>query len=155
MATSKANAITDLVNIELYQEQEEAMRHRQVLRRQPSVLDVTADNSGEEFDWRSVDNVTETDEMDVDSDCSDSTLSGNEPATTVKQTKAQKPKRELLTQVAQQKNVVVIGGLTDGHASSVRPKFGKQKLVRTVTKIVGVVSDDSETDTQAIKMKPG
>lgn len=76
-AAAKAMALTGLVNIELEQEQEEAMRRKYVLRRQPSCLDVTASSSGEEFDWGSVDDAKETDEMDVDSDLDNTDSGGN------------------------------------------------------------------------------
>ena len=60
--------------------------HRQhVLWHQPSVWDVTAYSSSEEFDWGSVDGAKETDEIDVDSDGSSSKPSAD--AVMVKQTK--------------------------------------------------------------------
>lgn len=54
--------------MEVDQEHAETMRHRRVLHCQPSVLDVTAYNSGEEFDLGFL-VPGDTDEMDVDSDC--------------------------------------------------------------------------------------
>jgi hypothetical protein len=76
MAAARDNAVRGLANMELDQEHDEAMRRQHVLRHQPSFLDVAASvaasSSGEDFDWGSVDNVKETDEMDVDSDSTDS-----------------------------------------------------------------------------------
>ena len=84
MATAKVNEVTGLVDMELDHEQQEAMHYQcvlqcQFLQHQPSVHDVTANSSGEEFDWGFVDSedsgeetdkINDIDEMDIDSDCS-------------------------------------------------------------------------------------
>lgn len=79
VAAARVDAIAGLVDIELVQKRQETMRRQQVLRRQPSVLDVTAQDdasSGEDFNWGSVVDERETDcEMDVDSDNGTSNLS--------------------------------------------------------------------------------
>ena len=89
MATAKSDTVTDLVEMELDQEQQEAtcrqcILWRQVLQCQPSVLDVTADSSGEEFNWGSVDSAAahEMVETDVDTDCG-----ALKPSARAKQTK--------------------------------------------------------------------
>ena len=54
VAAAKVGVMAQLVEMEVIQEAKEAMRHQQILRRQPSVLDVladAADDSGEEVDW--------------------------------------------------------------------------------------------------------
>ncbi|KAI9452026.1 hypothetical protein F5148DRAFT_1289806 [Russula earlei] len=192
-AAARVEAVAGLVDLELEQEHEETMRRQCVLHRQPSVLDVTAYSSGEEFDWGLVDDVkdSEMEETDVGSDCGGSKPRADGQVATAKKTKkGQKPKRELLTQVAQQKNTMrlkkdgggkrniiplplasglkgnwknqakltqhqpILGGLTDDHASSVCPNFDQRKL-GAVTEIVGVVSDNSKIDVQAIKKKAG
>ncbi|KAI9442802.1 hypothetical protein F5148DRAFT_1293155 [Russula earlei] len=192
-AAARVEAVAGLVDLELEQEHEETMRRQCVLHRQPSVLDVTAYSSGEEFDWGLVDDVkdSEMEETDVGSDCGGSKPRADGQVATAKKTKkGQKPKRELLTQVAQQKNMMrlkkdgggkrniiplplasglkgnwknqakltqhqpILGGLTDDHASSVCPNFDQRKL-GAVTEIVGVVSDNSKIDMQAIEKKAG
>ena len=52
IAAAKVDAMAQLVEMEVDQEDKEATRRQQILRRQPSVLDVLADHSGEEFDWK-------------------------------------------------------------------------------------------------------
>ncbi|KAI0289301.1 hypothetical protein BC826DRAFT_971075 [Russula brevipes] len=103
-AAAKVDAVAGLADMELDQGQEENLRRQRVLRYQPSVLGATADSSGEDFDWASADNAKETDETDSDSDGGGSKSSVD--SAVVKKTKGKKPKRELLTQVARQKNAV-------------------------------------------------
>ena len=89
-ARAKADAVTGLVNMERNQVQEEATRHQQIVRRQPTqprFRNFAASASGEDFDWGSVDDASDTDSdgMDVDSD---GTGGSSSPlaATTAKQT---------------------------------------------------------------------
>lgn len=87
-ARAKANAVTGLVNMELDQEQEEATRRQQIVRRQPCFRNVAASASGEDFDWGSANDASDTDEMDVDSDGTGGSSSplADRHATAVKQT---------------------------------------------------------------------
>jgi hypothetical protein len=74
-AKAKANAVTDLVNMELDQEQEEAMRRQHVLRRQPSYLDVpapklasTCSSGSEDFNLDAIDSTDDSDDSEMDGD---------------------------------------------------------------------------------------
>jgi hypothetical protein len=60
VAAAKADAMAQLVAMEVDQEDKEATRHQRILRCQPSVLDVLADHSGEEFDWAAEDERYDT-----------------------------------------------------------------------------------------------
>lgn len=67
-AEAKVDAVASLAKMELDQEQQETTCRRQILWRQPSVLDVTAYSSGEDFDWGPVDDEKETDESEMGGD---------------------------------------------------------------------------------------
>jgi hypothetical protein len=84
-AAAKVDVVAGLADMELDQGQEENLRRQCVLRHQPSMLSVTADSSGEEFDWASADNAKEMDETDIDSDGGGSKSSVD--SAVVKQTK--------------------------------------------------------------------
>ena len=72
VAEAKEEATARLAMMEVDQEDTEAERHQRVLRCQPSVLDVTADNGGKELEYEEFDlgssKSGDTEDMDVDSD---------------------------------------------------------------------------------------
>jgi hypothetical protein len=94
LAEAKAEATARLAMMEVDQEDAEAERHQRVIHRQPSVLDVTANNGGEELEYEEFDlgssKSGDTDDMDVDSD-----YNPHEAAALVGQTKVSR-KRPLL-----------------------------------------------------------
>ena len=55
--------MAQLVKMEVDQEDKEATRCQRILRRQPSVLDVLADHSGEEFNWGAEDERNDTEPL--------------------------------------------------------------------------------------------
>ncbi|KAI9511008.1 hypothetical protein F5148DRAFT_1147149 [Russula earlei] len=158
-AATKADAVAQLVEMEVDQELEEAARCQCVLRHQPSVLDVLANNSGEDFNWSEAE-----DDKEIHSNSEEELAPTSHGCVAgSKQVKGHKPKdkRALLAQVAEQKEVVrgKKGGAKKGVTAFLPLTSGLKEGLKEKAKLNhSLIQDDSMVgglnDEDALSVRP-
>ncbi|KAF8237607.1 hypothetical protein L208DRAFT_1375544 [Tricholoma matsutake] len=153
---TKADAVAQLVEMEVDQELEEAARCQHVLQCQPSVFDVLADNSGEQFNW------SEAEEDGSDSDKEKLTPTGHGGMAGSKQVKPNQdrvlPPASGLNEGLKEKVKLnhgliqddsMVSGLNDEDELSVQPQFEKRKQ-GPVNAVVTSISDSDDSRNESM-----